>query len=109
MPQYLANKPADLLIGPGLEAADFNDDSLRRNLDQLFEAGVMEVFAQVARRLWPCTGLHFASSIWTAAASTCTASNSAEAPKMEAVEITYGCSKGLSWPYRPRAKIREQC
>jgi transposase len=50
MPQYLHNKPVDLLIGPGLEAADFNDDSLGRSLDQLFAAGVTEVFAQVARQ-----------------------------------------------------------
>jgi hypothetical protein len=35
MPDYLCNKPVDLLIGPGLEAEDFNDDSLGRSLEDL--------------------------------------------------------------------------
>ena len=48
MPQYLHNKPVDLLITPGLRAEDFNDDTLGRALDQLYAAGVTEVFAQVA-------------------------------------------------------------
>jgi hypothetical protein len=30
MPDYQDNKPVDLLIGPGLSAADFNDDTLGR-------------------------------------------------------------------------------
>jgi hypothetical protein len=50
MPQYLDNKPVDLLIAPDTAAKDFNDDSLGRSVDQLFAAGVTEVFAQVARR-----------------------------------------------------------
>lgn len=48
MPDYLRNKPVDLLIGPGLSAEDFNDDSLGRSLDDLYEAGVTELFAKVA-------------------------------------------------------------
>jgi hypothetical protein len=50
MPQYLDNKPVDLLVASDLAAEDFNDDSLGRSLDQLFEAGVTEVFAHVAAR-----------------------------------------------------------
>ncbi len=50
MLQYMANKPVDLLIAPGLEAEDFNDDTLERSLDQLDEAGVTEVFTWGARR-----------------------------------------------------------
>lgn len=48
MPDYLANKPVELLIGDGLNAEDFNDDSLGQTLDDLYEAGVTEVFARVA-------------------------------------------------------------
>jgi transposase len=48
MPDYLHNKPVDLLISPGLSAEDFNDDSLGRSLDTLYAKGVTEVFAQVA-------------------------------------------------------------
>jgi hypothetical protein len=35
MPDYLRNKPVDLLIRPDLTPDDFNDDSLGRCLDDL--------------------------------------------------------------------------
>ena len=41
-------KPVELLIGEGLEAADFNDDTLGRALDELQQAGVTELFARLA-------------------------------------------------------------
>lgn len=50
MPDFLQNKPVDVLIHPGLSAEDFNDDSLGRSLDTLYTKGVTEVFAQVADR-----------------------------------------------------------
>ncbi len=46
MPDYLHNKPVDLLVGAGLSADDFNDDSL----ETLYAKGVTEIFAQVAVR-----------------------------------------------------------
>jgi hypothetical protein len=57
MPQYLDNKPVDLLIAPDLSAEDFNDDTLGRSLDELFESGVTEVFAQVARHALKTYGI----------------------------------------------------
>lgn len=48
MPEYMKNKPVDLLVGEGLEAKDFNDDTLGRALDELQQAGVTELFALVA-------------------------------------------------------------
>ena len=57
MPQYLHNKPVDLLIAPGLKAEDFNDDSLGRCLDQLFETGVTKVFAHVVRKALETYGI----------------------------------------------------
>ena len=39
MPDYLDQKPVDLLIDPDLTAEDFNDDTLGRCLDDLYEAG----------------------------------------------------------------------
>ncbi len=48
MPDYLRNKPIDLLIGPGLQAEDFNDDTLGRSLDDVYEYGVTELFAHIA-------------------------------------------------------------
>ena len=48
MPEYMKNKPIELLIGEGLKAEDFNDDTLGRSLDELFQAGITEIFAKVA-------------------------------------------------------------
>lgn len=48
MPEYMKNKPIDLLIGEGLKAEDFNDDTLGRALDELFQAGITEMFARIA-------------------------------------------------------------
>jgi transposase len=47
-PEFMAGKPVDILVGEGLSAEDFNDDSLGRALDRLYEVGVTEVFAYVA-------------------------------------------------------------
>ena len=49
-PEFFHNKPVDLLVGEGIEAADLNDDCLGRALDKLFNQGVTEVFASVSAR-----------------------------------------------------------
>lgn len=49
MPEYMENKPVELLIDEALVASDFNDDTLGRALDELFQAGITELFAQVAQ------------------------------------------------------------
>ncbi len=49
-PEFFANKPVGLLVGPGITAEMLNDDSLGRALDALFEAGLTEVFARMASR-----------------------------------------------------------
>lgn len=49
-PEFFSNKPVDLLIGEGVTAEKLNDDSLGDALDRLYEAGVTELFAQVAAR-----------------------------------------------------------
>jgi hypothetical protein len=48
MPDYLRNKPIDLLIAPGLSADDFTDDTLGRSLDDLYATGITELFAKIA-------------------------------------------------------------
>lgn len=50
VPDYMKNRPVDVLIGDGLSAEDLNDDTLGRGLDDLYRAGVTEVFAGVADR-----------------------------------------------------------
>lgn len=49
MPEYMGNKPVKLLTGEDLEASDFNDDTLGRALDELFQAGITELYAQIAQ------------------------------------------------------------
>lgn len=49
VPEYMENKPVELLISEELVASDFNDDTLGRALDELFQAGITELFAQVAQ------------------------------------------------------------
>ena len=48
VPDYMQNCPVDLLVGDGLSAEDLNDDTLGWALEDLYEAGVTEVFAGVA-------------------------------------------------------------
>ena len=59
MPDYLCNKPIDLLIASALRADDFNDDSLGRSLDDVYEAGVTELFARVASNALKVCGIRY--------------------------------------------------
>lgn len=56
-PEFFRHKPVDVLIRPGLSAEDFNDDSLGRALDLLYEVGVTELFARVASRALSVYGI----------------------------------------------------
>ncbi|WP_165941912.1 IS1634 family transposase, partial [Cardinium endosymbiont of Culicoides punctatus] len=47
-PKFLANKPVDKLLGPGLLAEDFNDDALGRALDAIFAYGPQKLFSHIA-------------------------------------------------------------
>lgn len=93
MPQYLDNKPVDLLIAPDLAAEDFNDDSLGRSLDQLFEAGVTEVFAQVAAQALRVYGIEQRFYHLDSSSFHLHGQYLAEEPEIESIEITYGYSK----------------
>jgi transposase len=93
MPDYLHNKPVDLLIDTDLTAEDFNDDTLGRCLDDLYAAGVNEVFYKVASHALQVYGLqpkfyHLDSSSFHLHGA-----YDAEEPEREAISITYGYSK----------------
>ncbi|OLS27965.1 MAG: hypothetical protein HeimC3_01280 [Candidatus Heimdallarchaeota archaeon LC_3] len=47
-PQFLENKPIKLLIGKNLSAEDFNDDTLGRALDKIYNYGCTELFCHIA-------------------------------------------------------------
>lgn len=83
----------DLLIGPGLCAEDFNDDALDLCLDDLYAAGVTEVFYQVAVHAMevyriPLKFVHLDSSSFHLHGA-----YDRQEPEREAISITYGYSK----------------
>jgi transposase len=93
MPDYLHNKPVDLLIDPALTADDFNDDTLDRCLDDLYEAGVTEIFFNVAAHALQVYGLrpnfvHLDSSSFHLHGA-----YDPEEPDLQAISVTYGYSK----------------
>jgi transposase len=93
MPQYLHNKPVDLLIAPNLVADDFNDDTLGRSLDRLYEAGVTEVFAKVAAHALSVYEIEHRFYHLDSSSFHLHGEYSAQEPGSQAIEITYGYSK----------------
>lgn len=47
-PEFLQNKPVERLLGKGLKAEDFNDDSLGRALDSIYAYGSTLFFSRLA-------------------------------------------------------------
>ena len=99
-PEFFHNKPVDLLVGEGIEAADLNDDCLGRALDKLFNRGVTEVFAAVSAHAMQVFGIetkfaHLDSTSfglhgdYKPAESTDEASDEAPIP----IQITHGYSR----------------
>jgi len=93
IPDYLHNKPVDLLIAPELRAEDFNDDTLGRCLDDLYAAGVTEVFCQIASHALKVYGLRPGFVHLDSSSFHLHGAYDAEDPDTEAVSITYGYSK----------------
>src|SRR5260221_8463974 len=50
VPQYLANKPVEHLLGAGISAEMLNDDCLGRTLDWLYAHDLTKLFAGIATR-----------------------------------------------------------
>jgi transposase len=93
MPDYLRNKPIDLLIRSGLEAEDFNDDSLGRCLDDLYACGVTEVFASVASKALSVYGIEHRFVHLDSSSFHLHGEYDVDAPGEEMVSITHGYSR----------------
>lgn len=93
MPDYLRNKPVDVLIDPDLTADDFNDDTLGRCLDDLYAAGVTEVFYQVAAHALQTYGIRSRFVHLDSSSFHLHGAYDADEPEREAISITYGYSK----------------
>ena len=93
MPDYLRNKPVDLLIDPSLRAEDFNDDSLGRSLDDLYQEGVTEVFAKVASRALEVYGIEHRFVHLDSSSFHLHGQYEVSEPNIEAITITHGYSR----------------
>jgi transposase len=92
-PDYFENKPVDLLIGPELSGSDFNDDTLARCLDDLYEAGVTEVFYKVAAHALQVYGIQSKFVHLDSSSFHLHGAYDRQEPGQEAITITYGYSK----------------
>lgn len=93
MPDYLRNKPVDLLIRSDLIADDFNDDTLGRSLDDLYAYGVTEIFARVASRVLKVYGIEHQFVHLDSSSFHLHGQYNFEAPDEEMVSITHGYSR----------------
>ena len=106
-PEYFHNKPVDLLIGEGLEAADLNDDSLGRALDHIFRHGVTELFAAISARALSTFGIetryaHLDSTSFGLHGEYADRPTAADLPDSEPIPITI--THGYSRDRRPDLK-----
>ena len=105
MPEYMENKPVDLLIDEALVASDFNDDTLGRALDELFQAGITELFAQVAQNAVTTYQLDVAlAHTDTSSFSLSGAYESEVAQEAETVRGAIKITHGYSKDHRPDLK-----
>jgi len=96
VPQFFANKPVEHLLGPGIEAADLNDDGLDRTLDWLYAQDPTQVFAGIAtqaRKIFGVSARHV--HVDTTSFSVSGAYEAGESAESEAsvIAITYGYSR----------------
>jgi transposase len=92
-PEFFQNKPVDLLVGEGVEAADLNDDCLGRALDQLFEHGVTELFAKVSANALQVFGIETQYAHLDSTSFGLHGEYETEEGEPQAIDITYGYSR----------------
>jgi transposase len=96
VPQFFANKPVEHLLGPGIEAADLNDDCLDRALDWLYAQDPTQVFAGIAtqaRKIFGVSARHVHVDTTSFAVSGAYAGDESADSKASVIAITYGYSR----------------
>jgi transposase len=105
MPEYMGNKPVKLLTGEDLEASDFNDDTLGRALDDLYQTGITELFAQIAQDAVATYNLDVAFAHTDTSSFSLTGQYESEiAPAVAAGRDTVKITHGYSKDHRPDLK-----
>ncbi|MFL5625529.1 MAG: IS1634 family transposase [Ktedonobacteraceae bacterium] len=96
VPQFFANKPVEHLLGPGIEAADLNDDCLDRTLDWLYAQDPTQVFAGIAtqaRKIFGVSARHVHVDTTSFAVSGAYAGDESADGEASVIAITYGYSR----------------
>jgi transposase len=93
MPDYLRNKPVDLLIRSDLKPDDFYDDTLGRSLDDLYDCGVTELFASVASKALSAYGIEHRFVYLGSSSFHLHSQYDVETPDEEMITITHGYSR----------------
>jgi transposase len=96
VPQFFANKPVEHLLGPGLEAADLNDDCLDRTLDWLYAHDPTQLFAGIAtqaRKIFGVSARHVHVDTTSFAVSGSYETDEQQESEASVIAITYGYSR----------------
>lgn len=99
-PESFSTKPVNLLIQPQMQASDFNDDSLGRALDALYEKGVTEAFATVASKALTTYGVEHRFVHLDSTTFSLHGAYEADSDDENAIQVTHGYSRD----YRPDLK-----
>ena len=96
VPQFFANKPVEHLLGPGIEAADLNDDCLDRTLDWLYAQDPTQVFAGIAtqaRKIFGVSARHVHVDTTSFVVSGSYEIDEQQESEADVIAITYGYSR----------------
>ena len=96
VPQFFANKPVEHLLGPGIEAADLNDDCLGRALDWLYAHDPTQLFAGIAtqaRQVFGISARHVHVDTTSFSVSGAYAGCEQQESEASTIAITYGYSR----------------
>ncbi len=96
VPQFFANKPVEHLLGPGIEAADLNDDCLDRTLDWLYAHDPTQLFAGIAtqaRKIFGVSARHVHVDTTSFAVSGSYETDEQQESEASVIAITYGYSR----------------
>src|SRR5258708_11406911 len=94
--QLFANKPVEHLLGPGIEAADLNDDCLDRTLDWLYAQDPTQLFAGIAsqaRKIFGVSARHVHVDTTSFSVSGAYAGDESADSEASVIAITYGYSR----------------
>lgn len=90
-PEFYANKPVEVLIGPGIAAEDLNDDCLGRALDWVVRVGVTEIYYHLAAHALQGKGIE--NRFAHADTSAFSVEGAYKTGEEQAIKITYGYTK----------------